>query len=53
MAVSLVPILLRVLPPLARDAATNERDPHYQVTLVGLLLYTAVVAGALVLLDIE
>ena len=26
LAVSLVPILLRVLPPLARDAATNERD---------------------------
>jgi hypothetical protein len=32
LAVSLVPILLRVLPPLARDATTNERDPDYAVT---------------------
>jgi heme/copper-type cytochrome/quinol oxidase subunit 4 len=53
LAVSLVPILLRVLPPLARDAATNERDPNYLVTVVGLLLYIAVVAGSLVLLDVE
>jgi hypothetical protein len=53
LAVSLVPILLRVLPPLAKDATTNERDPHYAVTVVGLLLYVVVVAGVLVLLDIE
>jgi heme/copper-type cytochrome/quinol oxidase subunit 4 len=53
LAVSLVPILLRVLPPLARDAATNERDPNYVITVVGLLLYIAVVAGSLVLLDVE
>jgi hypothetical protein len=53
LSVSLVPILLRVLPPLARDAATNERDPNYLVTVVGLLLYIAVVAGSLVLLDVE
>jgi hypothetical protein len=53
LAVSLVPILLRVLPPLAREAATNERDPNYLVTVVGLLLYIALVAGARVLLDVE
>jgi hypothetical protein len=35
------------------DAATNERDPDYAVTVVGLLLYVVVVAGVLVLLDIE
>jgi hypothetical protein len=52
LAVSLVPILLRVLPPLAKDAATNERDPGYAVTILGLVLYVAVVAGCLVLLDI-
>jgi hypothetical protein len=51
LAVSLVPILLRVLPPLAKDARTNERDPNYAVTVVGLLLYVVVVAGVLVLLD--
>jgi len=53
LAVSVVPILLRVLPPLAKDATTNERDPDYAVTVLGLLLYVAVVAGVLVLLDIE
>jgi hypothetical protein len=52
LAVSLLPILLRVLPPLAKDVATNERDPNYAVTAVGLLLYVVVVAGFLVLLDI-
>jgi hypothetical protein len=35
LAVSLLPILLRVLPPVARNAATNERDPNYVVTVVG------------------
>ena len=53
LAISLVPILLRVLPPLARDAATNERDHDYGVTVLGLVLYVAVVAGFLVVLDIE
>jgi hypothetical protein len=45
--------LLRVLPPLAKDAATNRRDPEYAVTVLGLVFYVAVVAGFLVLLDIE
>ena len=53
LALSLVPIGLRVLPPLTKDATTNQRDPDYAVTLVGLLLYVVVVAGVLVLLDIE
>jgi hypothetical protein len=53
LAVSLLPILIRVLPPLARDATTNERDPQYAVTVVGLVLYVAVVAGVLLLLDVE
>ena len=52
LAVSLVPILLRVLPPLARDARTNKRDPNHAITVLGLLVYVAVVAGFLVLLDI-
>jgi hypothetical protein len=53
LAVSLIPILLRVLPPLAKDAATNERDPGYAITVLGLILYVAIVAGFLVLLDIS
>ena len=50
LAVSLLPIMLRVLPPLARDAATNERDPGYAVTVSGLLLYVLLVTGVIVLL---
>jgi hypothetical protein len=53
LAVSVLPILLRVLPPLAKDATTNERDPDYAVTVVGLFFYVVVVAGVLLLLDIE
>ena len=53
LAVSLIPLLLRVLPPLAKDAKTRERDPNYAVTVFGLVLYVAVVAGFLVLLDVS
>jgi hypothetical protein len=53
LAVSFLPILLRVLPPLAKDAATNQRDSGYAITVLGLVLYVAVVAGFLVLLDID
>ena len=53
LAVSLTPIMLRVLPPLAKDASTNERDPDYAVTVVGLLLYVGVVAAFLALLEID
>jgi hypothetical protein len=53
LAISVIPILLRVLPPLARDAATSERDPDYGLTVVGLVMYVGVVAGFLVLLDLD
>jgi hypothetical protein len=53
LAISLVPIGLRVLPPLAKDATTSERDPDYAITILALVLYVAVVAGFLVLLDLE
>ena len=53
LAISLVPIGLRVLPPLAKDATTNERDPNYALTVAGLILYAGVVAGFLVLLDVD
>jgi hypothetical protein len=49
----MIPILLRVLPPLARDAETHERDPGHAVTILGLLGYVVVVAGVLLLLDID
>jgi hypothetical protein len=37
-------ILLRVLPPLRRDAETHQRDPHFWITVLGLILYAAIVA---------
>jgi len=43
LAVSVLPILLRVLPPLQRDVRTQQRDPHYWVTVLGLLLYVVIV----------
>jgi hypothetical protein len=38
-----LPILLRVLPPLQRDAQTQQRHPRYWVTVLGLLLYAVIV----------
>jgi hypothetical protein len=43
LAVSVLPILLRVLPPLQRDAQTQQRHPHYWITVLGLLLYVVIV----------
>ena len=43
LAVSLLPILLRVLRPVRRDATTQPRNPQLWVTLVGLILFAAVV----------
>jgi hypothetical protein len=50
LAVSILPILLRVLPPLRRDAQTQQRNPQFWVTVLGVGLYAAVVA-VLVALD--
>ena len=44
LAVSLLPILLRVLRPVRRDATMEPRDPQLWVTLLGLILFAAVVA---------
>jgi hypothetical protein len=43
LAVSVLPILLRVLPPLQRDVRTQQRHPHFWVTVLGLLLYVVIV----------
>jgi hypothetical protein len=51
LAVSLLPILLRALPPLARDTRTHERDPQYVVTIVGLAFYVLVVAATVFILS--
>ena len=52
-AISVVPVLLRVLPPLARDARTSERDPDYTVTVLGLFIYVVVVGGVIALISVD
>jgi hypothetical protein len=52
LAISLLPILLRVLPPLARSAQTHARDPDFGFTVAGILGYVAVIVGALILLNV-
>lgn len=51
LAVSLFPILLRVLPPLGRDPQTQRRDPQYTTTIVGLIIYFALTASTVLLLN--
>jgi hypothetical protein len=44
LAVSVLPILLRVLPPLRRGAQTQRRNPQFWITVLGVVLYAALVA---------
>jgi hypothetical protein len=50
LAVSLLPILLRVLPPLRREAQSHERRSDVAVTIAGVLLYLVLVVAALILI---
>jgi hypothetical protein len=50
LAVSLLPILLRVLPPLRRKAQSQERPSDVAVTIAGVLLYVVLVVVALLLI---
>ena len=43
LALSALPILIRVLPPLTRDIETQKRDPHLWVTVLALVAYCAIV----------
>jgi hypothetical protein len=53
LAVSIVPILLRILPPITRDARKVERDSGHAITVAALFGYVAIVAGFLVVLDLD
>jgi hypothetical protein len=53
LAISVVPILVRGLPPLTRDAQTNERDPDYWTTVAALAGYVTIVALVLVVPEID
>ena len=52
-AISLLPILIRVLPPLARDARTSEHNSNSAVTFVGLSVYALVVSSVIALINID
>jgi hypothetical protein len=52
-AISILPVLIRVLPPLASEARTGERDPDYAITVVGLFVYVLVVGGVIALINID
>jgi hypothetical protein len=52
-AVSLLPILFRVLPPLVRDARVTEQPPDRAVTIGGLAVYVAFVAAVVALINID
>ena len=52
-AVSLLPFLVHVLPPLARDARTSERDANFALAVVGLSLYVVVVGSVIALINID
>jgi hypothetical protein len=49
LAVSILPILFRVLPPLRREAGMQEPRWDVAVTIVGALLYAVLVVGVLIL----
>jgi hypothetical protein len=51
LAISLVPILLRSLPPLGRNPQTQQRDPNRVITIVGLVVYGVLTAGTVLLLN--
>jgi hypothetical protein len=52
-AISLLPILIRILLPLAREAHTSEHDSNHAVAVVGLFVYTLVVGGVIALINID
>jgi len=52
LAVSILPILLRVLPPLQRDLQSDERPRYVVVTIVGVIVYVLLIAAAVSLIEL-
>ena len=50
-ALSVLPILLRVLPPLVQDAHPDARRGYSTITILGLVVYLVAVAGLVVILN--
>ena len=53
LGVSILPILLRVLPPLRRDIQADERPGYVFVTILGVLVYSILLASAVTLVVID
>jgi hypothetical protein len=53
LAVSILPILLRVLPPLRRDIQAEERPGYVFVTVVGVIVYSFLIAAAVILVTLD
>jgi hypothetical protein len=49
LALSLLPILLRVLPPLFRSTGTAQGQTYSAITILGLVLYALAVAAIVIL----
>jgi hypothetical protein len=52
LAVSILPILLRVLPPLRRDLRSDEQPRYEVVTIVGVTVYVLLMAAAVTLIEL-
>ena len=50
LGLSVLPILVRVLPPLARRTRTGERLGYSSITIIGLALYVVAVALLVILI---
>ena len=51
LSLSLLPILLRVLPPLGKEAGIREWRSEVAITVLGLVVYIALTAGAVYLVN--
>jgi hypothetical protein len=52
-AISILPVMIRVLLPLAREARATGRDSTHAFTAIGLFVYALVVGGVIALINID
>ena len=52
-ALSLLPVVIRVLPPLARDAHNAERSADHALAVGGLVAYVVAVSCVIALINID
>lgn len=52
LAISILPVLLRVLPPLRGEVQADERPRYVVVTVVGVVVYVVLVVAAVTLVEL-